>query len=138
MGNGVSSSPREMEKGGVKACPFAGIIQIKFNGFSQIKSCRSNRRTPVMQLLKLTLSTNPPIQKINLYTVALTKSAVPSSPPHPSSRPVYVSIQGSRMANLHTDSRRRSRWAAAPSIMGFNLAVSRGAEVLQIVEPISI
>lgn len=51
------------EKKEYEACPFAGIIQIKFNGISQIESCQSNPRTPVMlhtKTLSLTCP-GPPI-----------------------------------------------------------------------------
>jgi hypothetical protein len=45
---------KHLGKEEVEACPFAGIIQIKFNGISQNESCRSNHRTPVMLIPKLT------------------------------------------------------------------------------------
>ena len=68
MGNGVSSSPREMEKGGVKACPFAGIIQIKFNGFSQnqvMPKQSSNTRHAVTETYVVHQSSHPKDQSVH-------------------------------------------------------------------------
>jgi hypothetical protein len=48
----VQHSTAAHGRGWIEACPFAGIIQIKFNGISQNESCRSNHRTPVMLIPK--------------------------------------------------------------------------------------
>jgi hypothetical protein len=90
----------------VEACPFAGIIQIKFNGISQIESCRSNHRTPVMLLQKLTLSTYPPIQKIKPNSIVLRKSTTPSSSRDPTSRRF---LSPSRQSNCQSRHREREK-----------------------------
>jgi hypothetical protein len=61
------------EKKEYEACPFAGIIQIKFNGISQIESCQSNPRTPVM--LHTKISHLPALVLLSVFGARLTVTA---------------------------------------------------------------